>query len=109
MMFRTLALIAVFCLANVEAAAAENGMVERGRNIAVRLCAQCHAIGTAEGSPHATAPAFRRLDPRVDLDELAQRLQEGILAGHPEMPVFVLRPDEARATVAYIKSIRADR
>lgn len=95
-------------LAMLPPAAAQDGLVDRGRGIVTRLCAECHVLGSADRSPHPTAPAFRRLDPRVDLDELEQRLRDGILAGHPEMPVFVLKGNEARAVVAYLKSIRAN-
>jgi mono/diheme cytochrome c family protein len=82
--------------------------VERGQDIATRLCGHCHGIGNADVSPHHTAPAFRRLGTRVDLDELEQRLRQGILAGHPEMPAFVLKHEEARAMVAYLRAIRTD-
>lgn len=81
---------------------------QRGRDIAQRLCASCHAIGRAEHSPHAAAPPFRRLEPRVDLDALGSRLRAGLIAGHPEMPVFRLTREEAAALVRYLKSIRAD-
>lgn len=88
---------------------AQHGIAQEGRDLAVRLCATCHAIGSAERSPNAAAPAFRHIEPRVDLDELTKRLHEGIIAGHPEMPVFVLREHEARALVAYLRSIQAER
>lgn len=98
----------ILLFASAQGVAAQDGPVDRGRNIALRLCSPCHAIGTAERSPHPTAPAFRRLEPRVDLDELGQRLRDGILAGHPEMPVFVLERDETRSVVIYLKSIQAN-
>lgn len=37
---------------------------------------------------------------------MVERLQNGLIAGHPEMPVFVLKENEARALVAYMKSLR---
>jgi mono/diheme cytochrome c family protein len=48
------------------------------------------------------------MEPRVDLDRMAERLQNGIVVGHPEMPAFVLREHEARALVAYIRSLQAN-
>lgn len=90
--------------AHAATAAAE----QRGRDIAQRLCASCHAIGKAERSPHTAALPFRRLEPRVDLDALGERLRAGLIAGHPEMPVFRLTRQEAAALVRYLKSIRAD-
>jgi mono/diheme cytochrome c family protein len=90
-------------------ARAEGGLVGLGRDLAQRLCGTCHALGSAERSPNPIAPAFRHIEPRVDLDEMAQKLQEGIIGGHPEMPVFKLTGAEARALVAYMRSIQSDR
>jgi mono/diheme cytochrome c family protein len=80
--------------------------VEDGRDLAQRLCASCHGIERADRSPVPVAPAFRRLEPQVDLDNLIDRLQGGVIAGHPEMPAFVLREHEARALVAYMRSLQ---
>jgi mono/diheme cytochrome c family protein len=91
------------------AARAEGGLVNLGRDIAQRYCASCHGIGSAERSPLAIAPAFRHIEPRVDLSEMTLKLQEGIIGGHPEMPVFKLTEPEARALVAYLRSIQSDK
>lgn len=88
--------------------ATASDLVRQGQDVALRLCAACHAIERAERSPIATAPAFRRLAPRVDLDRMSERLQSGIVVGHPEMPAFVLKEHEALALVAYIKSLQAN-
>lgn len=82
--------------------------VEQGRSLVIRLCAACHGIDKSDRSPHASALPFRRLEPRVDLDELEARLREGILAGHPDMPMFKLNREEAHAVVQYLRAIRAD-
>ena len=95
--------LAAFC------AGARADNATEGRDLAQRLCASCHAIGSADRSPIPTAPAFQRLEPRVDLAAMTERLEEGILAGHPEMPVFKLRPHEARALVTYLRAIQSDR
>jgi mono/diheme cytochrome c family protein len=97
----------LLCLVTLQPVHAQ-GAVERGRDITIRLCGQCHGTGSADTSPHRTAPTFRRLGARIDLDDLERRLRAGILAGHPEMPAFVLKREEARAVVAYLRSIRAD-
>jgi cytochrome c len=81
-------------------------LTEQGEAIAQRLCGACHGLGRAERSPIPSAPAFRRLDSRIDLDDMQDRLEDGNLGDHPQMPVFVLRDDEAAALVAYIKSLR---
>jgi cytochrome c len=58
----------------------------RGRTLAVRLCAQCHAVGKVGTSPHIGAPPFRHLEERVDLDKFQQRLRQGLMSSHRNMP-----------------------
>ncbi|MFN3347547.1 c-type cytochrome [Pseudorhodoplanes sp.] len=99
------AVAALLLLASGQPAPAQ-GPYEIGEQIAQRLCGACHGLGRAERSPIPSAPAFRRLEPRVDLGRMQERLQDGIIGGHPEMPIFVLRADEARALVAYMKMLR---
>lgn len=107
-MRRVLAVSIILCAVGSDAFA-QYGPAQDGHDLALRLCATCHAIGSAERSPNAAAPVFRHIEPRVDLDELTKRLHEGIIVGHPEMPAFVLREHEARALVAYLRSIQAER
>jgi cytochrome c len=80
---------------------------QRGRALAERMCAQCHAIGKSGQSPHAGAPAFRALDRRVDLDSFMERLREGLTVGHPDMPTFRFTREDARAFLLYLRSIQA--
>lgn len=103
------ALLAAMLVLAPGIARAQGGQADLGRDLAQKLCATCHAIGAAERSPNAMAPAFRRIDQRIDLDEMAEKLREGIIGGHPEMPVFKLTPPEARALTAYLRSIQSDR
>jgi mono/diheme cytochrome c family protein len=86
---------------------AQDALERRGRALAESMCAACHAIGSAGDSPHAGAPAFRVLDRRVDLDAFTDRLREGIMVGHPDMPTFRFTREDARAFVLYIRSIQA--
>jgi mono/diheme cytochrome c family protein len=79
---------------------------ERGRVIAGGLCSRCHAIGRIGDSPHPAAPRFRTLDRQMDLSELAQRIREGLLTGHEDMPMFRFGRNDADAMVAYIRSIQ---
>jgi mono/diheme cytochrome c family protein len=79
---------------------------QRGRALAERMCAQCHAIGTRGQSPHVGAPAFRALDRQVDLDSFMERLREGLMSGHPDMPTFRFTREDARAFVLYLRSIQ---
>ena len=80
---------------------------ERGRALAQRMCSQCHTFGKSGESPHAGAPAFRALDGRVDLDSFIERLCEGLMVGHPDMPTFRFTREDARAFLLYLRSIQA--
>jgi mono/diheme cytochrome c family protein len=78
----------------------------RGLALAERMCSQCHAIGRRGESPHAGAPPFRALDGRLDLDSFMERLREGLMTGHPDMPTFRFAREDARAFVLYLRSIQ---
>jgi cytochrome c len=101
----------VISLSGCIAAAAEDGapseLERQGIALAERMCAPCHAIGKTGTSPHAAAPAFRDLGNRVDLDDFAHRLREGLTSGHPDMPTFRFTREDARALIAYLRSIQA--
>lgn len=77
----------------------------RGRDIAERFCARCHAIGPEGESPHASAPPFRQIAAKGNVESLEEALAEGIVVGHPDMPQFQLRPETVGALVAYLKSL----
>ena len=87
--------------------AGQSPLEQRGRDLAGQMCSQCHAVGRSGDSPHANAPAFRRLDRRVDLDTFVDRLREGLMVGHPDMPTFRFSREDARAFVLYVRSIQA--
>ena len=90
--------------------AAENepsALERHGLALAQRLCSECHAVGRDGQSPNAGAPAFRTLDRRVDLDSFSDRLREGLMVGHPDMPTFRFTREDARGFVLYLRSIQA--
>ena len=86
---------------------APSELEREGMALAERMCSACHAIGKTGATPHAPAPAFRNLGDRVDLDDFARRLREGLTSGHPDMPTFRFTRDDARALTAYLRSIQA--
>jgi cytochrome c len=79
--------------------------LERGRAIAERECALCHAVGQAGASLHLKAPPFRELPKRYPVEHLAESLVEGIVVGHGDMPEFLFEPDDVEALLAYIASL----
>lgn len=107
LIFALVTMITVIFALSTAFAAESGSLAEQGQALAERMCAPCHAIGKAGSSPHAAAPAFRDIGRRVDLDHLTDRLREGLTSGHPDMPTFRFTRDDARALVAYLRSIQA--
>jgi len=101
------AVIAMSGVVGATGALALSPLEHRGRTIAVRLCAQCHAIGKTDKSSRAGAPPFRQLEQRVNLDTFASRLRQGLMSGHYDMPEFRFGREDARALVAYLRSIQS--
>jgi mono/diheme cytochrome c family protein len=83
-----------------------HGLARQGHALADRLCAQCHAIGRSGFSPHAGAPPFRALGDRVDLDSFKDQLRDNFSSGHSDMPTFHFSRNDARALIAYLRSIQ---
>ena len=87
----------------------------KGRDIARRYCAACHALGDSE-SPLEDAPPFARLQDRYGAGGLAELLEKGMIKDrphpleecrrrlHPRMPAFVLDDDEVLALAAYLRT-----
>jgi cytochrome c len=96
-------LLLPFLAAEASAASAQE---QRGRSLAVGMCGCCHAVDAAGDSPHLAAPPFRVLGRSLDLARFSQRLREGILTGHPDMPMFRFNGDDAAAFTAYLRSIQ---
>lgn len=78
-----------------------------GREIAMRLCARCHAVAPGMASPTANAPPFASFGVEWPVSDLQEALAEGILVGHsdPPMPEFVLTPEEISDLIAYLETI----
>jgi cytochrome c len=88
------------------AVAAEKGTVGRGELLLRENCSRCHAIGKEGNSPHPEAPTFRTLSSRYPIEDLSESLAEGIVSGHPDMPIFVFSPQDIEAIIDYLQSIQ---
>ena len=76
--------------------------------LSLKDCARNVMPSAGDGqSPNAGAPPFRTLDRRVDLDSFSDRLREGLMVGHPDMPTFRFTREDARGFVLYLRSIQA--
>ena len=94
----------VLLLAGLVPAAAQD-RIARGRALLTQMCSSCHAVGTRGASPNPAAPAFRIISRRMDLDDLYERLREGLSSGHRDMPTFRFSREDARAVRAYLRTI----
>ena len=87
------------------AAAETDDLVARGKALAQKNCAWCHAIGKTGDSPNPRAPAWRHLHKRHPILALRDPLTRGIARPHDEMPNFKLTDEEVDTIVAYINSL----
>jgi len=97
----------VLFLVSRPAAAAEKGLADKGEVLVRENCSRCHAIGKEGDSPHPPAPPFRTLSSKYPVEDLAESLAEGIVSGHPDMPIFVFGPHDVAAIIEYLQSIQA--
>lgn len=93
-------------LATVAGGCSDTGETDPGKAALASRCARCHAIGLEDTSAHPEAPPFRAIARRYPPENLAESLAEGIVSGHPDMPEFVMSPEEISAVIAYLSSLR---
>jgi mono/diheme cytochrome c family protein len=76
--------------------------VDKGREIAQRLCSSCHVIAPHQRNEVAQAPPFTVIAKKNDFD--AQMLAYSILDPHPKMNLAITQRDAADVA-AYIVSL----
>jgi len=96
------ALLALPLMVVNSAAAAEKDLATKGEAIVRESCSRCHAIGKEGDSPQPPAPPFRTLSSKYPVEDLP----EGIVSGHPDMPIFVFSPQDVEAIIDYLESIQ---
>jgi cytochrome c len=92
-------------IAMVTSAAALSPAEQRGKTFVITNCARCHSVDKVTPSPLKIAPPFRTLHLRYPIDTLEESLAEGIVTGHPTMPVFQLEPDQVHDVISYLKTL----
>jgi mono/diheme cytochrome c family protein len=106
-MCRLVALAAVAALAGVAAAdAQELDSIQRGQDLALGVCASCHAVRPGQiQSSAAAAPSFEAVanTPGMTAAALAVWLTAH---SHPTMPMIVLSREQGRNVSSYILSLR---
>ena len=105
--FAIAASAALLVASAVSANAAEKTLIDKGEVLVRENCSRCHAIGKGGDSPHKEAPPFRTLAKNYPIEDLAESLAEGIVSGHPDMPIFVFGPHDVEAIIEYLQSIQA--
>lgn len=80
--------------------------VERGHGLLEQHCGACHAIEKTGRSPHREAPPFRVISRRYDIDTIVDKLRDGLVSYHRDMPDFRFSREDARAAGAYLRSIQ---
>jgi len=88
------------------AGAAQKDLTDKGKVLVEQNCSRCHAIGKEGASTHPEAPPFRTLSSRYPIEDLAESLAEGIVSGHPDMPIFVFSATDVEAIIEYLNSIQ---
>jgi cytochrome c len=81
------------------------GPADKGKTALESRCSRCHAIGVDDVSRHNEAPPFREIVRRYPPENLAESLAEGIVSGHPDMPQFVMAPEEIGDVIEYLSSL----
>lgn len=84
---------------------AQEPSAQRGLKFVLANCARCHAVDKVSPSPLKIAPPFRTLHRKYPIENLEESLAEGIVTGHPTMPVFRLDPGQIGDLIAYFKTL----
>ncbi len=98
--------LSMLLLGSASAPAADKGLEDKGELLLRDNCSRCHAIGKEGQSPHKDAPPFRTLSKKYPIGDLSESLAEGIVSGHPEMPIFVFSAHDVEAIIQYLNSIQ---
>ena len=81
------------------------GAKARGRALAERVCAQCHAVSAEDAvSPNDKAPTFASLAGRPDMNRTALKIL--LRTPHANMPNFIVPEDETDDIAAYLETLR---
>jgi mono/diheme cytochrome c family protein len=106
-MKHAIGLAAMMLLALAPEASAQQADVEAGATYAEQVCAACHAVLANEKiSPLLEAPSFQSVADTPGMTELA--LTVWLQSSHPTMPNIVLKQDDLRNVVAYIRSLKRE-
>lgn len=99
------AFIIVLGFSSAHGNANEMTLAAKGKALAEKYCARCHAVDRDDKSTLPIAPPFRTFASKWPLESLEESLAEGIITGHPGMPVFEFEPDQIAALIEHLYEI----
>ena len=105
-MLKPLILAGLAALSLYLPARAEDVSLSAGRRLAATRCGSCHAVDMAGESPNPRAPRFRDLGASFPFDGLRVALMQGMIVGHPQMPIIHLTQAESGDLIAYVRSLQ---
>jgi len=105
-MLKTLILAGLAALSLSPPARAQEVSVTAGRELAMARCSRCHAVGRTGDSPNPRSPRFRDLGARFPFAGLREALMQGMIVGHPEMPIQHLTQAESGDLIAYMRTLQ---
>ena len=97
-------LIALAAASPAVAAATADPAVERGRDVAQRHCAECHALGSGHGD-HGDGPSFAVLRLRYNELSLSRRIKAVSRGEHGGMRPILISDTDRRDLIRYIESL----
>lgn len=80
-------------------------LAAEGKALVQEHCARCHAVDKDDEGKLPEAPPFRSFASKWPLESLEESLAEGIVTGHPDMPVFQFEPRQIAALIEHLHEI----
>ena len=99
-------LLSIAAVAYGQTPAVSGEDVAVGERLIGGLCTPCHSVEANQPSPHEDAPSLTGLSRNYPVEALAESLAEGIMTGHPDMPVFTFDSASIDSIIAYLASIQ---
>lgn len=79
---------------------------QRGQDLAILVCSQCHTISTTGKSPNPAAPPFHKLVEKLSEEGLSEQLDVALSLGHSPMPPWKLSPEQANDLLTFIVMLK---
>jgi len=103
--FPAAAFLVIAIVIPAAAGAQEAGNKAKGLDLALRVCANCHAVAIGETvSPVSAAPSFEDIADTPGMTGMA--LSALLRTPHRTMPDLILSPDEISDVTAHILSLK---